>query len=85
MDSRQQVADWSSSHARARIHNQHPEHRQLTSGLACASLRSQDFKSAATGVTAKAMRAELNKLVQGIDPKERDYKSVSLVYSPSVR
>jgi len=35
----------------------------------------QDFKSAATGVTAKAMRAELNKLVQGIDPKERDYKS----------
>merc|ERR1712225_60832 len=31
-----------------------------------------DFKSAATGVTAKAMRAELNKLVQGI--KDPEYK-----------
>ena len=45
----------------------------------------QDFKSAATGVTAKAMRAELNKLVQGIDPKERDYKSVGAARSLSIR
>ena len=35
----------------------------------------QDFKTAATGVTAKAMRAELNRLVQGIPTPE--YKAVS--------
>ena len=38
---------------------------------------SQDFKTAATGVTAKAMRAELNRLVQGIPTPE--YKAVRTI------
>ena len=38
-------------------------------------LNEQDFKSAATGVTAKAMRAELNKLVQTIPQGDQGYKN----------
>lgn len=36
--------------------------------------RKQDFKSAATGVSAKAMRNELNAMIQGID--DPDFKKV---------
>jgi hypothetical protein len=36
----------------------------------------QDFKSAATGVSAKAMRNELNSMIQSIDDAE--YKKVRL-------
>lgn len=37
-------------------------------------VRKQDFKSAATGVSAKAMRNELNAMIQGID--DPDFKKV---------
>lgn len=35
---------------------------------------SQDFKSATTGVAAKAMRNELNRMIQGIPAEEGEYK-----------
>lgn len=37
----------------------------------------QDFKSATTGVAAKAMRNELNKMVQGVqDPAQKKVSDV---------
>lgn len=49
--------------------------RNSAAGRRTRGHSAMDFKSAATGVTAKAMRAELNKLVGTIDPNEKGYKS----------
>lgn len=55
----------------------HGPARRSHYGYDDAHSHTQDFKSATTGVAAKAMRNELNRMVQGVtDPAKKKVSSV---------